>query len=171
MVRALLIISGKNFNDTEYSATKQTLEEKKVEVTVSSITREEAVGMFGMKVTPDVTVRKVNPNEYDVLIIIGGSGSPSLLDYPEVLERVREFNNRKKLIAAICLAPVVLGRAGVLRGVISTVFPSDWAITSLRREGAQYSSDHVVVDENIITADGPSSAKEFAKKILKKLNV
>lgn len=169
MSSVLLVISQRNFNDTEYSVTKQTLEDNEIKVTVSSITREESVGMDGSRVVPEKTVRETNPNEYDALIIIGGSGSPSLMDYPEVLQRVRDFHGNDKLIAAICLASVVLARAGVMKGVMLTVFPSDWAITSLKRDGAQYSEEHVVVDGNVVTADGPQSAKQFAEQIVKKL--
>ena len=93
------------------------------------------------------------------------------MDYPEVLERVRQFHEKGKLVSAICLAPMILARAGILKGVMSTVFPTDWAITSLKNNGAHYTSDHVVEDGNIITADGPQSAKEFAEKIIKKLQV
>lgn len=169
MTTALLIISQRNFNDTEYSVTKQTLEDNEIKVKVSSITREEAVGMDGLRVVPETTVRETNPNEHDGLIIIGGSGSPSLMDYPEVLQRIRDFHERNKLVAAICLAPVVLARAGVMKGVMSTVFPTDWAINSLRRDGAQYSEKRVVVNGNIVTADGPQSAKKFAEEVVKKL--
>ena len=169
MTKILLLISQRNFNDTEFSVTKKTLEQQGVQVTVSSITTDDATGMEGMKVSPEKALREANPNEYDGMVIIGGSGSPKLLDYPEVFEKIRRFDEQGKVIAAICLAPMILAKAGILKGVMSTVFPVDFAIGALKREGATYSQEHVVEDDNIITADGPDSAKEFASKILKKI--
>jgi len=171
VVSALFIISQKNFNDTEFSVTKRILEQAGVKVTVSSISRDEATGMSGLKITPEKKISEVSVDEYDVLVIIGGSGSPTLLDYPEVLDKVRAFDERGKIIAAICLGPAILARAGVLKGINSTVFPSEWAIALFMRNGAKYTPEHVVVDKNIITADGPDSVEEFANRILKKLSM
>jgi putative intracellular protease/amidase len=52
---------------------------------------------------------------------------------------------------------------------MATVFPEEWAISLLQRENAHYMARDVIVDGNIITADGPKSAEKFAKTILKKL--
>lgn len=169
MTKVLFIISKRNFNYTEYSVTKQVLESNKIEVVTSSVELGVATSMEGKKVGVEKAVKDIDPEDYDALVIIGGSGSPELLKYPEVLERVREFNSSNKIVSAICLAPVILAEAGILKGVISTVFPTDWSIFSLKRSGAQYSTEKVVVDENIITADGPTSAKEFGEQINKKL--
>jgi len=171
MVKVLLLISQRNFNETEFLVTKKGLEEKKIQVTVASINTDDAVGMEGMRIRPDKSLRQTNQNEYDAFVIIGGSGSPRLLDYPEVIEWVRRFDRQNKLIAAICLAPMILAKAGILKGVMSTVFPADFAVGVLKQEGATYFQKHVIEDDNIITADGPDSTKEFVYKILKKFNL
>jgi len=171
MVKVLFLISQRNFNDTEFNVTKKGLEDKGVQVTVSSITTDDAISMEGDRVRPDQELRLANPNDYDGFVLIGGSGTPRLLDYPEVSDKVRKFNDQGKLLAAICLAPMILAKAGILKGVISTVFPVDFAIVVLKQEGGTYSQEHVVEDDNIITADGPEAAREFVDKILKKLVV
>jgi len=171
MPKAVLLITPVNFNDTEFSVTRKGLEDGGISVTVSSVTSAEAISMKGVRVKPDKELRQIDPDEYDALIIIGGSGTPKLLEYPEVMDKIRKFNERGKLIGAICLAPILLARSGILKGVVSTVFPTDFSISLLKQGGATYSRIHVVEDENIITADGPDSAKEFVDKILKKLNV
>ncbi len=168
MVRVLLLIAQRNFNETEFLVTKKGLEEKEIQITVASITTDDAVGMEGMRIKPDKSLRRTNTNEYDAFVIIGGSGTPKLLDYPEVIEWVRRFDRQNKLIAAICLAPMILARAGILKGVVSTVFPVDFAIGVLKQESATYSNRHVIEDDNIITADGPEVAREFVNKILKR---
>lgn len=169
MVKALLIISQRNFNDDELSITRSILQQNKIEVVIASLTREQAIGMKGLKVNPDKTVVEALKENYDVIIVIGGSGSPSLSDYPEVIEILKINNEKGKIIAAICLAPVVLGKAGILKDVMTTVFPDDWAISVITNNGAHYFKKNVVEDGNIITADDPRSVKEFAEAILKKL--
>lgn len=169
MPRALIIISQKNFSDEEFSAVKSALVNGKVQVTIASITNEEARGTRGMKVTPNKTVAQALKDDFDAVILIGGSGSPTLADYPEVIETLKRQNQKKRIVAGICLAPIVLARAGILVDVMSTVYPEDWAISSITRDGAHYFDKSVIEDGNIVTANGPKSAVEFAETILKKL--
>jgi len=167
---ALFIIAQENFRDEELAEPKQALEAAGARVTVASISTDEARGMLGMRITPDLAVRVVNIAEYDVLIVIGGSGSPRLADYPEVINVVKRFHEQGKPIAAICLAPYVLAKAGVLNGKRVTVYPADFALVELRRAGANYIKQPVVIDDKLVTADGPQSAKRFGEEIVKLLS-
>jgi protease I len=168
--RILYIIAQRNFRDEELEIPKRMLEAEGAAVTVASISQAEAIGMFGLRVTPDVAVRQANPADYDGLVVAGGSGSPQLADYPEVLDIIRRFREQDKPIAAICLAPHVLARAGVLRGVTVTTWPADFVLAQLRRAGAVYTEERVVRDGKIITARGPTEAEEFARQIISVLS-
>ncbi|MEM7825622.1 MAG: DJ-1/PfpI family protein [Candidatus Aenigmatarchaeota archaeon] len=169
MKKVLYIIAQQNFRDEELRIPKKILEESGIKVTVASITKEEAKGMLGMKVKPEITVREANPNNYDALIIAGGTGSPRLADYPEVIDIIRRFFEQKKLIAAICVAPYVLTKAGILKGKKATAFPSDFVLAEFRRAGVSYSEEKLVRDEKIITASGPEAAEDFGREIAKVL--
>ncbi len=166
----LYIIAQENFRDEEYSIPKGLLEKEGAKVTTASITTDEARGMLGARVKPDMAVRDVNPNNFDCLIIAGGSGSPKLIDYPEVSDVIRRFNDQNKPIAAICLGGYVLARAGVLKGRTATVFPADFALIEYRRNGVTYSDKPLVVDGRFITAEGPENAREFGEEIIKILS-
>lgn len=168
--RILYIISQQNFRDEEYLVPKEILNKQGAKITTASITREEAKGMLGVKVLPDISVREANPNNFDALIIAGGIGSPRLADYPEVLSLIRRFNEQNKPIAAICLAGYILAKAGILNGKTATVYPADFVVAEYRRNRVNYSREHIVVDGNIITADGPEVAKEFGEEIVKVLS-
>jgi protease I len=168
--KILYIIAQQNFRDEEYKTPKEILEGKGAQITTASITTNEARGMLGLRVKPDIAVRDANPNNFDALIIAGGSGSPKLADYPEVLNIVRRFNEQNKLIAAICVAPYILAKAGIINGVNVTTYPADFVLVELRRAGAVYIRRSVVVDGKIITADGPQSAREFGEKIVEILS-
>lgn len=170
MARTLYIISQQNFRDEELFVPEDILRTNGHSVTIASITNEEARGMLGARIKPNITVRNANPNNFDALIIAGGSGSPKLADYPEVLNIIRKFREQNKPIASICLAGYVLARAGILKGVNATVYPADFAIAEYRKSRVKYTEKHVVVDGKIITADGPEVAKEFGEEIVKVLS-
>ena len=70
------------------------------------------------------------------------------------------------LVAAICIAPVILAKAGLLKHKKATVFSSE--IETIEALGAHYTGMDVTVDDNIITAYGPQSALRFAKRIAAK---
>jgi putative intracellular protease/amidase len=125
--------------------------------------------MNGLKVKPDMLVIDALKQEYDALILVGGSGCFQLSEYPEVIEILKKQSEKNKILAAICLAPTILAKAGLLEDVIATVFPADWALSQLKMGKAHYMPKKVIQDGNIITADGPDSVEEFAKTILKKL--
>ncbi len=167
--KVLFIIAQLNFRDEEYLVPKKILEDSKISVTTASITKEECVGMIRARVRPDIAVRDANPSAYDMLVIAGGSGSPKLADYPEVLHVVRRFAAAGKPIAAICLAGYVLARTGVLTSVKATVFPADFALAEYRRRGVSYSDEDLVIDKNIMTAKGPEQSEMFGKEIVKML--
>lgn len=168
--RILYIIAQQNFRDEEYSIPKEILEKAGAKVTTASITTDEAVGMIKARIKPDTSVREANANNFDCLIIAGGSGSPKLADYPEVLNIIRKFDEQNKPIASICLAGYILAKAGVLKGRTATVFPADFALIEYRRNGVTYSSKPVVVDGRFVTAAGPEDAREFADEIIKILS-
>ena len=74
-----------------------------------------------------------------------------------------------KFAAAICLAPVILGEAGLLNGKKATTLQTPACIRVLQLDNAEIVSDNVVVDGNIITAKSPFDAKAFADAILSKI--
>jgi len=165
----LFIVAQQNFRDEELDIPEKILKREGAKVVVASITTDEARGMLGMRVKPDIAVRSAAVGNFHAVVIAGGSGSPKLADYPEVLSVVRRFFEKGKLIAAICLAPFVLAKAGILRGVTVTTYAEDFVMSELARAGAIYSDKHIVVDGKIITADGPKAAKEFGEEIVKAL--
>lgn len=162
-----MIISPKNFRDEELLEPKDILKKVGFEVVVTSVTSETCIGMFGAMVKPDLIIDELNAEEFDAVVVVGGAGTPVLSQYDKVLQILREANEQKKILAAICLGPIVLAKAGVLEGKRVTVFPS--GISQIESGGAQYVSESVVTDGNLITADGPQSAKMFGDAIVSAL--
>jgi protease I len=69
----------------------------------------------------------------------------------------------KKPLGAICLAPRILTSAGVLTGKKATVYPTEG--DKLKEAGVNYTANPVEIDGDIITADGPDSAKGFGEAL------
>jgi len=167
---ALIVISPLDFQDEELSKTIKELEKRDISYTIISIREGLAVGMKGGKVLVDKTISDMHQtaDTYSALIIIGGSGAPIMLWSNKKLHAlITEYYEKQKIVAAICLAPAVLARAGILQGKKATIFNDDPAIAELEKGGATYASSPVVVDGTIITANGPSAAPAFGEKIAK----
>jgi protease I len=166
--KAVMIIASSSYQDTEYLIPRKILEEGKVEVKVASSSLDEAEGTLGGKVQPDLMVSEISPDDFDAIIFVGGPGASEYYTDEEALALVREAKSRKKILAAICIAPVTLARAGILRGVKATCWYG--SARSLRRGGARYTGRQVEVSGRIITANGPQAAEAFGSAILQALS-
>jgi len=167
MKKVVMIIASKDFRDEELLEPKRILEENGVRVVIASSSLSEARGMLGARVKPDILITDVNSKDYDAVIFVGGSGSSEYWDSPVAHRILREANNQGKIIGSICIAPVTLANAGILKGKRATCWSSEGS--KLREKGAIYTGKDLEVDGNIITCAGPSAAKKFGEEILKSL--
>jgi protease I len=164
--KVLFIIAQANFRDEELSKPKAILEKAGYECVVASTDTALARGMLGGVVKPDIGVREVDIDDYDLFVVVGGSGAPDLIKHPEVLELLNSANNEGKKMAAICLGPMVLAKAGVLGGMNATVFKSRESLAALNEGGANYVEQSVVTDQGLVTANGPEAAEAFGNALL-----
>ncbi len=165
-MKALLIIAQHGFQDHEYSETKAVLEKNNIHCITASIERRTADGKFGALIMPEISVKEAKVQDYDVIVLIGGPGAPVLADHLEVISFLKLARLKGKNLAAICIAPIILAKAGLLENKKATVFPDPEAIEFLKKSKAIYIDSDVVVDKQLVTANGPKAAKEFAEKIV-----
>ncbi len=163
MAKVLLIIAPKDFREDELFGIKEALESNGIKTEIASTTKEIAKGTSGREVKPDKSLKEVDPENYDYIIIIGGSGSLSLLHSKDIFRIIRNAKN----IGAICLAPVILAVAGVLRDKEATVFETIDTLKAFKKNGCRYVEEDVVVDGTTITGNGPNATKEFARELVK----
>lgn len=161
--RVVLIIAHKNFRDEEYNEPRAVLEGRGFQVTVASSSLETATGMLGAQVQPDILVSDIVVSDYAAIVFVGGAGAAEYWDDPTAHRVAQEAVAQGKVLAAICIAPVTLARAGVLQGKRATVFES--ATGEVQAGGATCTGESVVRDGLIITANGPGAARQFGETI------
>jgi protease I len=166
MAKILSIIAPQDYQEQEYADSKTALEKKGHEVITAS-SQPLATGKLGGQTKIDVLISDINPEEYDAIAFIGGPGCYQFFENKRLHEIAKNFYDSGKPTAAICAAPIILANAGLLQGKKATCWKGEGQ--NLQSKGAVYTGKSVQTDGNIITADGPSSAKKFGKVIAKAL--
>jgi protease I len=167
MKKAVFITAPEIFRDEEYAKPKKILEDAGIKVITASTKKGEITGRFGMKAVSDITIDDINPDDFDAVVYIGGAGSSVFFENKTAWKIADVFFKSGKPTTAICIAPTTLANAGILKGKKATVFPD--GKEALLKGGAQYTGQPLETDGNIITANGPEAAEEFAKALLKAL--
>jgi protein deglycase len=125
-------------------------------------------------VRPELEFEKINVRDFDALAIAGGFEKAGFYEdaYDErLLNLIREFDKAGKLIAAICVSALPVGKSGVLKGRKATTYD---LLDGVRRKqlaefGAIVQNEKIVIDKNIITSTGPSTGLDVAFKLLEML--
>ncbi|MBH41802.1 MAG: hypothetical protein CL685_03745 [Candidatus Magasanikbacteria bacterium] len=162
-----LVIASKGFQPVEYGTPKQLLEDAGFLVVTISDATGEAVTKDGSVAQVDMVLQDVDPKEFDGIFVIGGPGALDHLDNQETNRIVNEMMVLKKPYGAICISPRILAKAHVLIGKKATGWNKDGELeTIFPQNNVTYAPEPVVIDGNIVTADGPSSAEAFGKAII-----
>jgi protease I len=163
-----IIIASKDFRDEEYFETKEVLESRGFKTKTFSNEKGIALGRFGNEVEVNNLIDDLNVDEFDAVVFIGGSGATRFLDNETSYKIATEAMDKGKVLAGICIAPVILAKANALKGRRCTVWSSDMdksAIKTLKEKGGIYEEKSVVADENVITADNYEAARAFGQSI------
>lgn len=167
-----MIIAFKDFRDEEYFVPKEILEAAGAEIKTISTQLGSVVGADGGEAKVDLLLNDLKPADFDGVIFIGGPGTLKYLDDENSYKIARETIFQNKVLASICISPVILAKAGVLNGKRATVWSSIMdksAIKILEERGATYQDEDVVVDGKIVTANGPAAARKFGEAIVELL--
>jgi 4-methyl-5(b-hydroxyethyl)-thiazole monophosphate biosynthesis len=154
------------FEEIEFSTIVDILRRAGLEVITAGPREGTIDGAHGVKVIADTLIDKVSPDNFDVIVLPGGyPGFVNLGKDERVLWLVREMHGKNKYVAAICGAPSVLTKAGLLEGKKATIHPGVKDMLT----GAKHVDERVVVDGRIITSQGPGTAMEFSMKLVEVL--
>jgi protease I len=165
--KILMVVAQKNFRDEEFFEPRDVFEDVGISITVASNKTNEATGVLGGSVKPDIAINDVKIADFDAIVIAGGGGAREYLwNNVGLHELVKEAFEMEKVVAAICVSPVVLAKAGILEGKRATVYGDLASIAELEKAGAIYEDEDVIVVDNIITARDPASAIKYGQAVL-----
>ena len=163
MAVVLMIIAPERFRDEELFVTKEELENAGHRIVIASSKKGVCPGSRGGFANAILTLAEVNTGDYDAVVFVGGGGSKLYYSNEEALRIAKEMSKKRKIVAAICLAPVILANAGVLKGKDATVAGTE--ARTIESKGAKYMGPGVTVDGNIVTGNAPKSSRLFGQKI------
>lgn len=170
-----IVIAPENFRDEEFTIPHAHFASKGIKSVVASTRKGECRGSGGTKAEASLSLDEVRAADFGAVFFVGGPGTPVVRASNESIRIAREFAAAGKTVSAICWAPTILAKAGVLAGKRATVWfghdPEYGMDTGkvLERFGASYTGEPVTIDGIFITADGPRSARVLAEEIEKRL--
>ena len=160
----LIFLAANNFSEEEYLIIKQVLMKASKKIFITSDSNTICNGDNGMRVKGDIDFYNVNEKNFSAVVLIGGNGSKQYWDNESLWRIVKNFNASGKVVAAICSAPIILARAGLLSTIPATCWNEDK--NELIKLGINYNDRSVIAEKGVITSDGPRSAEQFAETVL-----
>ena len=161
---ALFIENGSE--ELEFIAPLDIMRRANLEVDLISANNEDFItSSHNVKIIADKKINEVNNIlDYDAIVIPGGMpGSTLLRDNKKIIEFYQTMYNSGKLVAAICAAPIVLSAAGITDDKEVTSYPGFDKEINYKNYNSEKA---VVVDKNVITAQGPAVAILFGYEIV-----
>lgn len=158
---------AEGFEEIEAVTVIDTLRRAEVDVRMISITGKKAVtGAHRITVSADEIFEKADNVGVDMIVLPGGMpGTRYLEEHKGLREVIMSFDEKKKPIAAICAAPSIIGKMGLLSKKKAVCYPG----FEDTLKGAEVCGEPVVKDGNFITSKGPGTAMYFALKLVEVL--
>lgn len=166
-MKKVVVLLAQGFEEIEALTCVDVLRRGEVDCILCSINgKEDVKGAHGVVVKAETLLENINGDEYEAVILPGGMpGATNLRDNEKVTEMVKKFDKENKIVAAICAAPIVLKKAGIIYNRKVTSYPG----FEEELQAYNYSEEIVVQEGNLITSRGPATAIYFALKILENL--
>ena len=175
----ILLFVPKGFEILEFSALFDVIAfaDKELGFNIKVVTcafQKQVSSAFGVSLSVDATINEINADEYDALAVPGGYGEYGYYEDAydsRLLDIIRAFHNRNKIIASICTGALPLGKSGILAGKKATTYflGDGYRQKELASFGASIVNDPIVIDENIITSRCPATSLNVAFKFLEML--
>lgn len=167
MKEIILIVAFDGYQQTEYHDTRKALIDAGMHVNIASSKRGAAVAKDGSSCTIDLTIDQINPTKVDGVFIIGGPGALDDLNNMKMHQILQKIYAAHIPCGAICIATRILAHSNILNGKQATGWNDDGKLEAIYKEhDIVYVKSPVVIDDLIITAEGPHAAKDFGKAIV-----
>lgn len=139
-----------------------------VEATTAGLDREPVKASRGTVLIPDILLDEAMNTPFDMIALPGGQpGTDNLANDERIISLIRRMAAAGQWVCAICAAPAVLGKAGVLAGKRATSYPG--VLDKMALPGVTYTGAAVERDGNVITSRGPGTALAFGLELAEAL--
>jgi protease I len=176
--KVLMVLPYRRFWFRDYDEPYRVLTSGGVRVVVASSEAGEASpapdsGANAAPVKVELTLADARAEDYDAVIFVGSAGAPEFVWNAEQARQagrlIRDMNERRRLVTAVCVGTTVLAEAGALKGKRATGPVHQKATEMLRKGGATVVDEEVVEDGNVITGRDPAAARRFGEVVLARL--
>lgn len=161
----IYVLLAEGFEETEAIEPADIMKRAGLTVMMVSLNEMYVTGAHGITVKADLTINEVAKADMELLMLPGGPGYEKLDNDTHVHELIDYAVNNNLYIGAICAAPSILGKKGLLKGKKATCFPGYEQYLL----GAELSEEKAVADGKIITGRGAGAAGEFGLKTVEVL--
>ncbi len=165
MKTALVVIARQGYQDVELDGLLKALKAQGFSVQLCSTVAGPCTGKFGGAKQAEIALKDADVSAYDRVAFVGGPGALALVENADALRVARDATKAGIVLGAICIAPLILAKAGVLKGKQATVWTDAKKdqIALLEAAGARYTGNTVTVDGMLVTGNGPNAADEFGR--------
>ncbi|MBC2575279.1 DJ-1 family glyoxalase III [Peptostreptococcus canis] len=164
-MKKAIVFMANGFEEIEALTVVDILRRADIHVDMCSINDSlDVTGAHGVKLKADIKIQGIDIYSYDAVIAPGGlPGATNLRDNNTVIDIFKYFYEKpNKVIAAICAAPIILNKAEIAPQIMGTCYPGCEGDVGYK----EYVKQTVVVDKNVLTSRGPSTAFSFAIKLV-----
>ena len=163
----LYMFFAQGFEEVEAIATLDVIRRSGIDIKSVGVCGTEITGSHNITIKCDITDSEVSTAGIDGIILPGGMPGTTNLLNSETVNSVIDFcYSNDKLVSAICAAPLILGRKGILEGKKAVCFPG----FENELKGRIETDSFFVTDGNVITAKGMGSAVNFGLEIVAYFN-
>jgi 4-methyl-5(b-hydroxyethyl)-thiazole monophosphate biosynthesis len=164
-----MILLAPGFEDLEAVTVIDLLRRAKFQVSVISLHEDEVIGSRGTRLITDSNLSLLDRQaQFDVIVLPGGQpGADNLSNDPRVARLLKNQMQANRWVAALCAAPKVLAKAGLLTGKKITHYPG--ALTEQEQKGTTISDAAVEIDAPLITGRSPGAAMDFTLAIIEQV--
>lgn len=169
-MKKAVILTADKFEDMELFFPAFRLMEEGWQVDIAAPQKQEIHGENGYSLVPDKTIDEISPDEYDLLILPGGSpdGAPATVrKIAKAQEIAKSFMSKNKPVAVICHGPYTLVSADLVKGRHLTSYWHDGVPEEITKSGGIWVDKEVVVDKNLVSSRYPMDLPAFMREVMK----